>query len=191
MTSDKTSGDAQPTPQNQPTPVDDVAGQQAVDNAAALLAAVQAERDELEQKLLRTAADYQNYVKRSDQHRRQACEQQLMDLGRALVTVLDHFDHATVVDVHKASAQTVLDGIQIVRDELLRTLERFGIRRVDAARGEPFDPEVHEALMHRHDDEIEPGRVVAQLQAGYVLHDKTLRPAKVALAAEAEQQLPQ
>jgi molecular chaperone GrpE len=168
-------------------PVDDATEPQPVDSAAELLAAVQAERDELEQKLLRTAADYQNYVKRSDQHRRQACEQQLLDLGRAMVTVLDHFDHATAVNAEKASVQAVLDGVQIVRDELMRTLERFGIRRIDAARGDAFDPQVHEALMRQRDAEVEPGRVVAQLQPGYVLHDKTLRPAKVALAAADEQ----
>lgn len=180
-------GDAAPGQPPAPPPADDLTEQQAVAQASDLLAALQVERDELEQKLLRTAADYQNYVKRSEQHRRQACEQQLMDLGRAMVTVLDHFDHATAVDAQKASVQAVLDGVQIVRDELLRTLERFGIRRVDAVRGEPFNPEVHEALMRQQDAEIEPGHVVAQLQAGYVLHDKTLRPAKVALAAEAEQ----
>jgi molecular chaperone GrpE len=185
MTTDKSRDSDNDMPPPTPT---DAPSEQPVDDAAALLAAVQTERNDLEQKLLRTAADYQNYVRRSEQHRRQACEQQLLDLGRAMVTVLDHFDHATAVDAEKASVQAVLDGVQIVRDELMRTLERFGIRRVDAVRGEPFNPDVHEALMRQQDDEVEPGHVVAQLQAGYMLNDMTLRPAKVTLAAEAEHQ---
>ncbi len=159
--------------------------QRIVDEASSLLEAVQRERDEMEQRLLRTAADYQNYVRRSQQNVRQAAEQQLLELGRAMVTVLDHFDHATAVDPEATGAQTLLEGVNIVRNELLRTLERFGIHRLEVGRGDSFDPEKHEALMREEDADVEPGHVVRQLQPGYVLDDKTLRPAKVALAAEA------
>ena len=146
------------------------------------LATIQKERDELEQRMLRIAADYQNYVRRSEQNIVSAREQLLLDVAKSLVTVLDHFDRALEIDPEKASAKDVLDGVNIVRDELLRALERFDIQRLDVKPGDAFDPNHHEALMRQPSDEIESNHVTSQFQPGYVLKDKTVRPAKVCLA---------
>lgn len=145
------------------------------------LEALRRERDDLEAQVLRLSADYQNFVRRSQQNIDTACEQQLMSLAKSLVTVLDHFDHALEVDAEKTSAADLLAGMQIVRDELLKTLEQFGIRRLDVAPGDSFDPTYHEALMRQPVDGLEPDRVAAQMQPGYVLGEKALRPAKVSL----------
>ena len=70
-----------------------------LESLEAELEALRRERDDLEQKLLRVTADYQNYVRRSGQHAQDAADQKLVDVARALLTVLDHFDHALdVVD---------------------------------------------------------------------------------------------
>ena len=139
------------------------------------------ERDELDARYLRVSADYQNFVRRSQQNIDSAREQQVMALAKSLVTVLDHFDRALEVEPEKTSASDLLDGVQIVRDELLKTLEQFGVRRLEVSPGDPFDPTYHEALMRQAVDGLEPNRVAAQMQPGYTLGDKALRPAKVSL----------
>jgi molecular chaperone GrpE len=115
---------------------------------------------------LAAAADYQNYVRRAQQNVSEAREQQLFDFARSLVTVLDHFDRALQVDPERTSTQTVLQGMQMVHDELLKVLEKFGIQRVEAKPGEPFDPARHQALMHQPAEGVEPDHVAAQFQPG-------------------------
>ena len=161
--------------------VDDAA--QGSDEAEAdPLAEMQAERDALEDKLKRMAADYQNFARRAEQNVVAARQLQLMDVAKQLVPVLDHFDNALSVDPDKASAADLLKGVTIVRDELMRTLGSFGVQRLDVEVGEPFDPNRHEALMRQADTDIESNHVTAQLQPGYTIEDKTIRPAKVSIA---------
>jgi len=146
------------------------------------LKALQAERDELEDKLKRMAADYQNFARRAQQNVVEARQLQLMAVAKQLVTVLDHFDHAMAVDPQAASIEDLLKGVGIVHDELMRTLSSFGVNRLDVKPGELFDPNRHEALMRQADTDIEPNHVTAQLQPGYLIGDKIIRPAKVSIA---------
>jgi len=152
------------------------------DDGADPLQSLRAERDALEEKWLRVHADYQNFVRRSEQNLIHAREQQVMEMAKALVTVMDHFDNALNVDPEKTNTQDVLTGVQIVRDELMNTLQRFGVQRIDAKNGEPFDPNRHEALMRQEQEGVDSDHVVSQLQPGYMLGDKTVRPAKVSVA---------
>ena len=165
-------------------------GTQESDRAVSLesrLQDLQSQRDELEARLTRSFADYQNFARRSQQNVVEAKEQQLLELAKALVTVLDHFDKALEVDPDATSTTTtttikgVIEGVQIVRDELVRTLERFGIQRLDVEPGEEFNPRQHEALMRQAVEGMEPNHVAAQFQPGYVLGEKTVRPAKVSV----------
>ena len=80
------------------------------------------------------------------------------------------------------AGQSLLEGVQIVRDELLRTLEQFGVVRLEVNVGDVFDPNRHEALMCQAGEGVEANHVVAQLQPGYILNEKTLRPAQVSIA---------
>ena len=148
----------------------------------ATLTDLQRQRDEFESKYLRAAADLQNYVRRAEQNLAVAREQQLMSVTRDLVTVLDHFDRALEVDPEKTSAEDLLRGVTSIRDELMRILERFGVERIDAEPGEEFDPNRHEAMMRQPSEDHETNHVTMQLQPGYALGSKTLRPVKVAVA---------
>lgn len=140
------------------------------------------ERDELRQKVLRYAADYQNLARRSEQNIVAAREQQAIDLAKQLVVVLDHFDHALAVDPEKVAAKDLLQGVEMVQRELLNVLRRFGIDRIDARPGDAFDPMKHEAMMRQPAEGIESGSVAQQFQPGYMLREKTVRPAKVVVA---------
>ena len=148
-------------------------------------------RQELEQlngRLLRVSADYQNFVRRTDQNLVDAREQQTFHMAKALVPVFDHFDRAVAVDSDKATVANLLEGVQIVRDELLRALQQFGIERLDVKTGEEFDPNRHEALMRQASDDVAVNHVVQQLQPGYLLAEKVLRGAQVIVAAEPSEQ---
>jgi molecular chaperone GrpE len=146
-----------------------------------VLSRLQAERDELESKLLRVSADYQNFARRAQQNVDSAVEQKLMDMARGLATVMDHFDRA-LEGQSKDKAEGVLQGIFMVHDELLSTLKRFGVERMDVEPGTEFDPNRHEALMRQPSDEIESNHVTMQMQPGYVLGEKVIRPAQVGVA---------
>ena len=144
--------------------------------------ALQSERDELEQKLLRTAADYQNFIRRANQNVDAARHEGVAGVAKAMVTVLDHFDRALQLDPDTTSTADVLGGVKSIKDELLRAMERFGLTRVDVEPGTEFDPNLHEALMRQPSDEAEPGTVAAQFQPGYLLNDRPIRPAQVSVA---------
>ncbi|MBX2852632.1 MAG: nucleotide exchange factor GrpE [Phycisphaeraceae bacterium] len=158
------------------------AGEQEAESAEqGLLSRLQAERDELESKLLRVSADYQNFARRAQQNADSAVEQKLMDIARGLVTVLDHFDRA-LEGQDKDNETGVLQGVVMVHNELLATLNRFGIERLDVDPGTEFDPNQHEALMRQPSGDFESNQVTMQMQPGYVLGDKIIRPAQVGVA---------
>lgn len=146
------------------------------------LADLKTKADELEAKLLRAAADYQNVVRRSQQNVAAAREQTVMEVARDLLTVMDHFDHAVNFDADAADPRALLEGVIMVRDELMRILERHGVKRMPVSRGDEFDPNKHEAMMRHAAQGIETNQVVDQLQPGYTIGEKTLRPAKVSVA---------
>lgn len=146
------------------------------------LKTLQAERDELHDRLLRVSAEYQNYAKRTAVNLENAQRQKVVDIARGLVSALDHFDRALQVDPDTTSTPDLLKGVTGIRDELLKALQSFGIERVDVAAGEEFDPNVHEALMRQPSEDVDSNHVVMQLQPGYVVGDRVVRPAQVAVA---------
>jgi molecular chaperone GrpE len=146
------------------------------------LEATRRERDDLSDRVMRLLADYQNLARRGEQNVASARDQQALEMARALVSVLDNFDRALEVDAEKVSGKDLLQGVSMVREEMMRVLGRFGIERLEVAPGEAFDPNRHEAMMRQNAPEIESGHVTQQFQPGYVLRDKTIRPAKVAVA---------
>ena len=146
------------------------------------LAELQAKHDELESRHLRLAADYQNFVRRSQLNEVGAVEQTTMSMGRQLLTVMDHFDQALAVDPEKTRAAALLTGVQMVRDELAKTLSGFGIERFAPEPGDAFDPNRHEAMMRQAAEGLQSNAIVMTLSPGYLLGEKTLRPAKVAVA---------
>lgn len=144
--------------------------------------AVQAERDELEAKLMRTAADYQNFVRRSQQNVAAEKQETLMKVARALVGVLDNFDRALELDPETTSATDMHKGVASIQASLVQALEGFGLKKIVANPGDEFDPNLHEALMRQPSDEFESNHIAAQFMPGYVLKDHPVRPAQVSVA---------
>lgn len=144
--------------------------------------ALQAERDELEQKLLRTAADYQNFVRRAEQNISTTRQQAVAGVSRAIIGVLDNLDRALTVDPQATSTEDVIKGIDSIRSELSKAMEGFGLRKLEVQPGDEFDPNLHEALMRQPVEGIESGTIAAQFQPGYLLNDIAVRPAQVSVA---------
>jgi molecular chaperone GrpE len=146
---------------------------------------LQAERDEMLARLERVSADYHNYQKRVQRDLAQAQEYAHEELMKAVLTVLDDMERALEAGRANHDADDpLLKGMQLVHDNALAALGRFGLTVIDAV-GRPFDPDLHSALMQQPTDDHPPQTVLTEVQKGYRLKGRTLRPSKVVVAAPA------
>jgi molecular chaperone GrpE len=143
-----------------------------------------AERDKYLDLAQRTQADFENYRKRAAKDAATAGERSKAGLVRELLPVLDNLERALATAVHDdGDASPVVEGVRLVRADLVGVLERSGVESFDPV-GEPFDPTVHEALSTRPaPDGTHPGIVMDVVEKGYRLNDTVLRPARVIVSA--------
>jgi molecular chaperone GrpE len=143
---------------------------------------LQRERDELMGRLQRVSADYLNYQKRVQRDVDQARQFANEELIKSLLGVVDNMERAlAAAREHREGDDPLLTGMQLVHDSLLEVLGKFGLQRI-AAEGETFDPERHAALMQQPSTDQPPMTVLQEIQAGYELKGRTLRPAQVVVA---------
>jgi len=142
---------------------------------------LQAERDDLFNRLARATADFKNTQKRIQTESDQRVQYANQSLIKSLLPVIDNFERALAVDASKADAASILRGMQIVHDQWLAMLKQQQVEEIAPKPGTPFDPSRHEALMQQ-DSPYKTPSVVQLLQKGYSLHDRTLRPAQVAVS---------
>ncbi len=140
------------------------------------------ERDEFLNLLQRTQADFQNYLKRSQREREQ--ERQFFAGGmiRDLLPVLDNLERALAEAKRVGETGPLVQGVNLVLRQFLDLLQRHGVTRI-AAEGEPFDPNLHEALTQQPSAEHPTNTVLHVAEAGYKMNDRVLRPAKVVVSA--------
>jgi molecular chaperone GrpE len=143
---------------------------------------LQQERDSLFERLARATAEFQNARRRLDADKDQAVAYANSGLIKSLLPVLDNFERALAVDVAKTDAATILKGMQIVHDQWVTVLKNQFVEKISPELGAPFDPNTMEALIQQPTDKYPPNSVTAVLQNGYSLHDRTLRPAHVAVS---------
>lgn len=141
------------------------------------------ERDEAVAARQRALADFRNYQRRAAESELRAGLGGAASVVRSLLAVIDHLELALAQDTEQITVEQLLSGVRMAQDELLKTLENHGVERIDPARGDEFDPNLHQAMLHQGDDEVEPNHIVCVLQSGYQMGDLVLRPAKVTVAA--------
>lgn len=151
------------------------------DATAELIGQLETERDEWRDKYHRALADYKNYQRRALANEREAHEMGMRAVVQSLITPLDHFDLALGQDPSKATAEQIIGGVRVIRDEILKVLQAHGVSLIVPQRGEEFLPMRHEAVMQQQADDVEPGHIVALLQPGYALGERVVRPAKVSV----------
>jgi molecular chaperone GrpE len=138
------------------------------------LEALRAELDERTRDLQRITAEYANYRKRVDRDRALAGEQVTANVLSALLPVLDDLDRAREHD-------ELPDGVAAIADHLVATTTKFGLTAF-GEKGDPFDPNRHEAVAHQTSPEVSTPTCVDVLRRGYLLGNRLLRPAMVAVA---------
>jgi molecular chaperone GrpE len=143
---------------------------------------LQEERDRLFQQLARVSADFKNAQRRLEQDKQQAIQFANTSLIKSLLPILDNFERALEVDPAKTDVTTLLKGMQIVHDQLVRTLAAQNVEVIAPEPGTPFDPKMHEAIMQQPSDQYDEPTVLQLLQKGYGLQDRVLRPAQVAVS---------
>lgn len=141
------------------------------------------ERDNLQDRLLRRQAEFENYKKRAERERSEYVQFASAELIRELLNVLDSFDLA----IRNASAEgagsaEMLRGFDLIYKQFLDTLGRFGLKAIEA-RGQPFDPNFHQAISTVASDDVAENTVVEELRRGYTLNGKLLRAAMVSVSA--------
>lgn len=135
----------------------------------------------LRERLARTLADFDNYRKRSERDRESSQRYALFGPLRDLLEVLDNLERALGA---QGTAEDLKLGVQMTLRQFQALLERHSVSAV-AAVGQPFDPKVHEAVSRQESSEVGSPTVISEFQKGYLLHDRLLRPAMVAVAMPA------
>lgn len=148
--------------------------------AAEEAAALKQERDELQDRLLRSVAEFDNYRKRTDRERRELSDAVAADLIRDLLPVVDDLERALAASVD--SPDTALRaGVELIHKQLLEALKRRGAESFDTV-GEDFDPMWHEAMASEPVDGRREGEIVAEIRRGYRIGNRLIRPAMVKVA---------
>lgn len=143
---------------------------------------LQEELDELSEQNLRLQAEIQNMHKRHQRDRQQSTRYRSQDLGRAILPVIDNLERALTIEVTDETSKNLHEGIQMVLSSFETALKSEGIEKMDCL-GQPFDPNFHEAYTQLPAEEgQESGIVVEVFENGYMLHDRILRAAKVAVS---------
>ena len=144
-----------------------------------------AKADEHWDRLLRTAADFENFKKRAARERIEAAQSANVALLQKLLPVLDHFEMAQTAaqtaEVPQGGIASLQAGIAMIQQQLKSILAETGLEEIDA-HGKPFDPMLHEAVSQLETADAPEGRVVQQIRKGYKLRDRLLRPAAVVVA---------
>lgn len=152
-------------------------------NTAGEIENLRAEKNALFEKLARAQADFQNSRKRLEGELDTRVQYQLSKLIESQLPLIDNLERAIGVDPAKADASTILKGVQLVHDQWIDLLKRFGVEPITPKAGDTFDPHIHQSVMQEPSD-LPAGSVSRTAQTGYQLNGKLVRSALVVVAKE-------
>ena len=143
------------------------------------LEAKQQEAKENYDRLLRVSAEFENYKKRTTRELEEFRKFANQSLIKELLSVVDNLELAmNSTNGHKTIDQGLLQGLEMTHTEILKVFEKFNVKPIEA-QGQLFDPTFHEAVMQEETDEFDENTVINELQKGYLIHDRLLRPSMV------------
>lgn len=145
------------------------------------LETVTAEKQDVFEQLQHISADYANFQKRTPKQIADSVAYEKKAILRSMLSSVDNFEHA-LSHASSAGGEETLDnlikGIQLVFDHMMDALKGHGVKRIEAL-NQPFDPNLHEAMMRRSEPDKEDNTVLEVYQAGYLMGEQVLRPSKV------------
>ena len=171
----------------QAEPANDVAPEAASAPEADPMAVLEAEKADLKDKLLRLMADMENLRRRTEREVADARTYAVANFARDMLNVADNIRRAIESVPEEASSTAegafkgLIDGIDLTERDLLKTLERHGVKKLDP-QGQKFDPNVHQAMFEIPNAEVPNGTVLQVVQSGYVIGERVLRPAMVGVS---------
>jgi molecular chaperone GrpE len=141
------------------------------------------EKDGLQDRLLRTAAEFDNYRKRVERERRDMSDFMKSDILAEVLPIVDNFERALQASSGD-EGEPLRKGVELIHKQMLDFLRKRGVTPIEAL-GSDFDPNFHQAVIHEESPSHREGEVTEELQRGYMLGDKLLRPAMVKVAKTA------
>jgi molecular chaperone GrpE len=143
-----------------------------------VVTALQQQADENHNRYLRAQADFDNFRRRTLKEKEELAQYASLKLVGQLLPVLDNFQRALQTGGEGAESGSFAKGVDMIYRQLSQVLETEGLKPMEVV-GQPFDPELHQAIMQVESEEYEAGTVVEVIQPGYRLKDKVIRPAMV------------
>ena len=154
-----------------------------------------AEVADLKDKLLRTLAEMENLRRRTEREMADARTYAVASFARDMLTVGDNLRRAIDAvpkeqrDGRDPALNTLIDGVAVTKRGMEQAMAKFGVRRVET-KGTKFDPAMHQAMFEVDSPDVMPGTVVEEIQAGYAIGERVLRPALVAIAKRTKPNAP-
>jgi len=166
----------------EPAKTDQAEGDDPIKNFEAKLESKEQEAKENYERLLRVSAEFENYKKRTSRDLEELRKFANQSLIKEMLSVVDNLELAmNSTNGHKTIDKGLLQGLDMTHKEILKVFEKFEVRPIDAM-GQTFDPTFHEAVMQEETDEFAENTVINELQKGYLIHDRLLRPSMVVVA---------
>ena len=147
---------------------------------------------ETEEKLLRSLAEFENLRRRSEKERREAFEFGGFNFARESLSLLDNIDRAVISFTNDENLKNnkdlgkIIDGIDIIKKDLVSIFKKNGIEQIECI-NKKFDPNFHQAMLEIEDNTKEPRTIVQEIQKGYIMKDRLLRPSLVGLTKKREE----
>jgi len=157
-----------------------------LEDLAEKLKSKEQEAQENYDRLLRISAEFENYKKRASREMEEFRKFSNQSLIKEMLSVVDNLELAmNSTNGHKTIDKGLLDGLEMTHREILKVFEKFKVKPI-SAKGQPFDPTFHEAVMQEETDEYPNNTVINELQKGYLIHDRLLRPSMVVVTKSKE-----
>ncbi|MEW5921721.1 MAG: nucleotide exchange factor GrpE [Bacillota bacterium] len=145
------------------------------------IADLEQEKEELMGRLMRLQADFDNYRKRSRAEREEIVDYAAFDLICKLLPVIDNLDRACTST--ETGSEGIVEGVAMITRQLKELLEKQGVKVIEC-KGKPFNPQYHEAVLREESGEYPPDTIVDELQKGYILKDRVIRPSMVKVSVK-------
>ena len=141
------------------------------------------EKDALRDQLLRKAAEFENYKRRTETEQTNLLKYSSESIIAKLLPIIDDLERSLKHMDDAKDLDSVKNGVKMIYDKFMKILDAQGVKKIEAA-GKPFDVDFHEALMQQKSDGVEPHTVLEEVESGYIYKDRVIRHAKVIVSEE-------
>ncbi len=138
--------------------------------------------EELNDRYLRLAADFDNYKKRVSKEKADLISYGNEELIRSLLSVLDNLERGIEHSETEGDTNPIIEGLRLVHKQFVDCLEKYGVKAIEVHKGDEFDPNLHQAVERVESSEVKPGLILSEMLRGYVLKDRLLRPSLVTVS---------